>query len=79
MAGKVNRVNVRTISQGTREHFCALHRVLGYRPPPAGAAPARPVADLLAGASRGRISIDLFFGVYDEDNLLAACLAVESP
>ena len=74
-----DQFQIQHIPVGTRDHPVALHRAFGVRPPPPGAAPAAQVADLLANVRRRVVSIDLLVGAYRGDELLCACLAVESP
>ncbi len=71
------RFDVRRIAPGTSDHRLALHLVLDV-PPPAGDRVAAEVAAMLTGVQRGNQSIDLFFGAYRGETLIAAALAIES-
>ncbi len=78
--GSINdRLNVRQIAAGTADFHLALHSALNAAPSTAGADPAPQVASLLINVRRGMASIDLLFGAYLADELVTACLAVESP
>lgn len=69
---------VRRISAKSPDYHSALHLVFDVEPPRAGnVAPA--VAEMLAGARRLSKRPELVFGAYDDDRLISACLALESP
>ena len=74
-----HHIETRLIPSGTHDHHVALHRVFDVKAPPPGAAPAPPVADLLASVRRNVASIDLLVGAYRGDELVSACLGVASP
>ncbi|MGB2986308.1 MAG: GNAT family N-acetyltransferase [Phycisphaerae bacterium] len=79
MSGDGDQFEVRRITADSPDHHLALHLAFGLQPPPGRASPARQVADLLANVQRSGGSIDLLLGAYQNEELLCACLAVESP
>jgi GNAT superfamily N-acetyltransferase len=78
MSDQSGQLEVRRVRAGSQDRNRALHRVFDLAVPPAGAAPAPPVADLLSRARRGAVSIDLCFGAFQGARLVSAGLAVES-
>ena len=69
---------IRRIPTGDRDHLVGLHRVFGLSVPAASDPSATPIANLLAGARRGAVSIDLLLGAYRGSELISPVLAVES-
>ncbi|MCH7592856.1 MAG: GNAT family N-acetyltransferase [Planctomycetes bacterium] len=70
-----SQFDVRQIPGGTQDQLRALHRVMDLNPP-AGGTPAPPVQQMLATAQKGTNSLELLFGAYDEDRLVAAVLGM---
>jgi ribosomal protein S18 acetylase RimI-like enzyme len=79
IAGSGDRFQVRLIAIDHPDRTLALQRCLGLRRPGSSSAPADPATSLLASVERQGPSIDLLFGAYRDDELLGACLALESP
>jgi GNAT superfamily N-acetyltransferase len=69
--------DVRLIAADSPAYLRALHLAYGVVLS-VGERPARLVSDLIAGARRGDVSIELLFGAYQRSELVSACLAVES-
>ena len=78
LGSESGQFEVRQISAASPDYHCALHLVFDVEPPAAGT-PALEVADLLASARRLSRPLDLVFGAYEDDRLVSACLALESP
>lgn len=70
---------VRQIALDDADYNVALHMILGGAPRTAGPAWVGPVADLVANVAQRRLSMELLFGAYLGTNLVAACVAIESP
>ena len=77
MGPNKSQFEVRKIPVGTRDHLFALHRVMDIQVPASGV-PAPAVANMLAATQRGAHSIDLLFGAYDGNQLIAAVLGLVS-
>lgn len=74
-----DQFEVRQLLAGAPDRERAFRQILGAPPPPAGAGPTPQVVDLLVGVRRRARPIDLLFGAYQGDELVGACLALESP
>ena len=75
MRANKSQFDVRQIPGGTQDQMLALHRVMDINPP-AGGAPAPPVEQMLATAQKGARSLELLFGAYEGDRLVAAVLGL---
>ncbi len=74
-----DQFEVRQLPAGAPDRQRAFRQVLGAPLPPAGTPPTPQILDLLVGVRRRARPIDLLFGAYQGDELLGACLALESP
>lgn len=75
MRANESQLDVRQIPAGTKDQILALHVVMDLNPP-AGGTPAPPVEQMLATAQKGTHSLELLFGAYDGDRLVAAVLGL---
>lgn len=74
-----DQFEVRQLPAGAPDRQRAFRQVLGAPLPPAGTPPTPQVLDLLVGVRRRAKPIDLLFGAHRGDELVGACLALESP
>ena len=79
MQDPTGKIVVRVIGAGSPDHHLALHRALGTEVPRLGPRTAREVAELLHSVRHHSVSVDLLLGAYLGDELVSACVAVESP
>ena len=74
-----NQLSIRPIPPGAPAFLPALHLALGCSSLRSSEGVAPPVAALLAQSERGMVAIDLLLGAFDDEHLVSATLAAESP
>lgn len=79
MGGESNQFEVRRIRAGTLDHQRAMRDILGLHKPPGRPAQASPATGPGTSVSRPAAPVDLLIGGYRRDELVSACLAIESP